>query len=148
MQTTDTMPANDSQAPVSSSVTTTLRYLARHEKYQTEKPYTCLMDVTDIPNAASTNIVTVDVPNVMVKNVRILPSEEQPTLSEHGFEVVELASLPDHGMFEDPDRITKEFYPRAACIAKSRTGATEAKVFEHQVSIANGIRGTVARLIR
>ncbi|KAI1736030.1 hypothetical protein F4680DRAFT_433172 [Xylaria scruposa] len=107
--------------------------MKRDPLYLSDKPYVCLMDVSSVPNASATNIQTVDVPSVPICDVRTLGPAEEPRLRVHGFEVVLLDPQPDPEQFTDTEWLTSVFYARAREIVLEKTGAKDARVFEHQL---------------
>lgn len=91
------------------------------------------MDISGISNAAASNIVPTDVPNVPIRDVRMLTPAEQPQLTTHGFEVALLNPRPDLKRIADIKWVAGDFYTRAREIILEKTGARDARVFEHQV---------------
>ena len=112
-------------------VKASLKYLACDPKYMTEKPYTCLIDLSDVPGAAATNIVSEVVSEIPVTDVRGRTAELN--LDQHGFEVLDVGQSFSIGNFEDQEWIKKEYYPFICQLLLDKLDAKEAHVFEHQV---------------
>lgn len=115
----------------SNQVKASLKYLACDSRYLTEKPYTCLMDLSDVPGAAATNIVSDVVSDISVTDVR--DSTAELSLDQHGFEVLDVGRGFSIGDFEDQEWIKKAYYPFICKLLVDKLGAKEAHVFEHQV---------------
>ncbi|KAH8659563.1 hypothetical protein BGZ61DRAFT_485760 [Ilyonectria robusta] len=73
--------------------------------------------VSGISDAAATDIVPTDVPNIPIRD---------------GFEVALLNPRPDPKRFADREWVTGDFYMRAGEIVLEKTGARDARVLEHQ----------------
>lgn len=117
----------------SAEILASLCYLKRDPLYLIDKPYVCLIDVSGISDAAATNIVPTDVPNIPIRDVRMLTPTGQPLLTRQGFEVALLNPRPDPKRFADREWVTGDFYMRAGEIVLEKTGARDARVLEHQV---------------
>lgn len=107
------------------------KYLARDAKYLTDKPYTCLVDLSDVPGAAATNIVSDSVSDIPVTDVR--DNFTKLSLDQHGFEVLDVGRGFSIGDFEDQAWIKRVYYPFICKLLVDKLGAKKAHVFEHQV---------------
>lgn len=115
----------------SKQVLASFKYLARDPKYLTEKPYTCLIDLSDVPGAAATNIVSDSVSDIPVTDVR--DDITELSLDQHGFEVLDVGRGFSIGDFEDQAWIKRVYYPFICKLLVDKLGAKKAHVFEHQV---------------
>lgn len=106
-----------------------VNYLKRDSLYDVEKPYTIYVDISKVPGAKGTNILTTPV-SVEVKDVRGL--QDKPSLEKNGFELIELEDFP-FDCFEDEDWIRQTYYPSISQFLVAKLGARQVHVFEHQV---------------
>ena len=86
-----------------SQVLVSLNYLARDSKFETEKPFTCFVDLSGVPQAETCNIVNVAIDDIPVTDsLNLSPfaeelsrragqSEEDKTTSWLILEYIELA---------------------------------------------------------
>ena len=120
------MMTNDSRLLVS------LSYLAREAKFEEEKPFTCFIDLSAVPQAETSNIINMKVDNVPVADVR--DYAHLLDLDKHGFEVANLGQSFKATDFEDERWLQAVYYPFICRLLIDILGAKEAHVFEHQVN--------------
>ena len=114
-----------------STFKTSLKYLRRDPKYETEKPYSCLIDLSIVPGAEQTNIVSDVYENITVKDGRKYLRELD--LDTTGFQLVNLGDQFSMENFEDNEWLKKVYYPFICELIVRELRAKEAIVFEHQV---------------
>jgi hypothetical protein len=78
----------------------------------------------------------------------ITGSEDKYSLDNNAFQYHRRPSKSGPDVFEDPERIKKEYYPECESIIKSLTGAKDVVVFDYRVrtSKGEGYTGPVARV--
>ena len=115
-----------------SRVLVSLNYLAREAKFEEEKPFTCFIDLSAVPQAETSNIVNVKVDNIPVADVRDYACLLD--LDKHGFVVANLSHCFEATDFEDERWLRDVYYPFICRFLIDSLGAEEAHVFEHQVN--------------
>ena len=118
-----------------------LNYLARIPKYDEEKPFTCFIDLSGVPEAETTNIVNEAVDKIPVLNVR--GEESQLQLDQQGFEIGVLGMQFKDADFHDDKWLKERYYPYICQYLIQKLGAKEAHVFEHQVNDIHQTLGDV-----
>jgi hypothetical protein len=116
------------------NISATLRYLANHPKYATEKPYR-LVEVPPTSEVPSTNMEFVTYSDVQIKDIR--KQQNNTSIETHGFRLYEIPSE----ISMDSDYKEIELYCRSmADFVKAELGALEVFVFEFRVrnSSSNG----------
>lgn len=108
-----------------------LNYLKNDVKYKTEKPYICVLDLGDVPEAESTNVILETTSDVEVENVR--DQWQDFSLAKQGFQLVRSASAFKISDFDDPNWIKEFYYPYSCKLLIKILGAKKAHVFEHAV---------------
>lgn len=104
---------------MSSSPTTvesSIKYLKRDERYQSEKPFKVTFDVSHIPGAPKTNHDFVDV-EVLMTDVRHSMSDF--TLDKNGFQFCKLPTSLSQQDFLDDQAITSRHYPEVKAFVES-----------------------------
>ena len=112
-----------------------LSYLARDAKFEEEKPFTCFVDLSAVPQAETSNIINTKVDNIPVADVR--DHAHLLDLDKHGFEVANLGHSFQAADFEDEAWLQDVYYPFICRFLIDALGAEEAHVFEHQVNEDN-----------
>ncbi|RAR02945.1 amidase signature domain-containing protein [Stemphylium lycopersici] len=111
-------------------VPATLQYLANNPKYDTEKPYQILINLSHVPGSQKSNHEYETVKNVPITDVRTC--DELPTLDEHGFQLETLPNMLHPADFDNNEWVTGEYYPYIENFLKSLLQAKEVMIFEHQ----------------
>lgn len=120
---------------MNSRIIASLNYLAPDPKFQAEKPFTCFLDLSKIPQAKTTNIVTQTVEQVSIADVR--SAVDDLSLDKQGFEVADLGQRFLITDFDDEQWIREVYYPFVCGFLVDKLGAKDAHVFEHQVGHRN-----------
>jgi hypothetical protein len=113
------------------TVPATLQYLANNPKYNTEKPYQVLINLSHVPGSRKSNHEYETVKNVPITDVRTC--DELPTLDEHGFQLEKLANMLHPTDFDNNEWVTTEYYAYIQNFLKNLLQAKEVMIFEHQV---------------
>jgi len=108
-----------------------LKYLRRDPKYEHEKPFSCLIDLTNVPGAEQTNIVSDVFENIVIKDGR--KHSQEFDLDNTGFELVDVGDHYPASSFEDTEWLKRVYYPFVEEMVLRKLGAKETRVFEHQV---------------
>lgn len=99
-------------------------------RYETEKPYMCLVPLTQSSDSEQTN-VEYEQRNVNFTDIR--GRESEFNLDRHGFKLI----LHDttFNAFLDGRRTVKEYYPEIQDIVRKELGAEKVYVYDHTVRI-------------
>lgn len=120
-----------SEDHVGDSFIASLKYLRRDPKYEREKPFSCLIDLTHVSGAEQTNIVSDSFDNIVIRDGRKHAPEFD--LDKTGFELIDVGNHYPSSKFEDTEWLKQVYYPFIENLVIQRLGAKEARVFEHQV---------------
>jgi hypothetical protein len=116
--------------------TASLKYLRRDPKYEREKPFSCLIDLANVPGAEQTNIVSDIFENITINDGR--EHAQHFDLDKTGFELIDLGTSHPASNFEDTEWLKKVYYPFVEDMVRRKLGAKEVLVFEHQVCHNSG----------
>ncbi|KAJ4154991.1 hypothetical protein LMH87_000259 [Akanthomyces muscarius] len=97
------------------AIDTEIVYLARDEKYATEKPFTMAFSVDDVPEAAVDNHIWEAHP-VQIGNAR---DGINPELDTHGFQFVPWETALERADFEFDEIIITRYYAELAKLVKA-----------------------------
>lgn len=111
--------------------TASLKYLRRDPKYEREKPFSCLIDLANVPGAEQTNIVSDVFENIVIKDGR--KHSHEFGIDKTGFELVDLGDHHPASSFENTEWLKRVYYPFVEEMVLRKLGAKEVRVFEHQV---------------
>uniref|UniRef100_A0A0B7K4N7 Uncharacterized protein n=1 Tax=Bionectria ochroleuca TaxID=29856 RepID=A0A0B7K4N7_BIOOC len=120
-----------SEDHVGDSFIASLKYLRRDPKYEREKPFSCLIDLTHVSGAEQTNIVSDSFDNIVIRDGRKHAPEFD--LDKTGFELIDVGDHYPSSKFEDTEWLKQVYYPFIENLVIQRLGAKEARVFEHQL---------------
>ncbi|KAJ6079730.1 hypothetical protein N7467_009483 [Penicillium canescens] len=118
-------------APTSSKFLGNLKYLRRDPKYEIEKPFSCLIDLTKVPGAEQTNIVSDIFKDITIHDGR--ECRQKLGLDTTGFELIDFNDQFLETSFEDTNWLKTVYYPFIENMVVQALGAKEAHVFEHQL---------------
>lgn len=113
------------------TVPATLQYLANDPKYDTEKPYQILINLSHVPGSQRSNHKYETVSGVPIIDVRTC--DGLPTLDEHGFQLEQLPNMIYPTDFDNKEWVTGEYYSYIQDFLKDLLQAKEVIIFEHQV---------------
>ncbi|KAF2801578.1 uncharacterized protein BDZ99DRAFT_403092 [Mytilinidion resinicola] len=99
------------------------------EIYKKEKPYVCLVPLTNAPPGFQQSNVEYHNKDVNVCDIR--RSEETFKLDVHGFQLVK--HRPAYDAWHDGIRVIREYYPHIVDLLKSQLGAQRVHIYDHTV---------------
>jgi hypothetical protein len=129
-------------ALVPTDVTTTLVFLRRESKHNTEKPFKLQYDPGE--GLPRTNCINEGTNDITIHDFR--GKEEDFTLEQQGFAVRSLRSKLEPDEFLDDDKVKSVYYDELKELVKRELGAKRVEVLEHGARTALSLLSPVCTL--